>query len=42
VKENVHGEGFYVDREDNSIMRSVQHFDSLFEQAGFVTLKQFF
>jgi hypothetical protein len=27
VKENCHGEGFYVDREDNSIMRTAKHFD---------------
>jgi hypothetical protein len=42
VKENVNTDKFLIDREDNSIMRTVKHFDCLFEEAGFQTLKQFY
>jgi protein N-terminal methyltransferase len=34
VKENVQPEKFLVDREDNSIMRTDEHFKYLFENAG--------
>ena len=30
VKENVHKGKFIIDREDNSIMRTVKHFDAIF------------
>ena len=30
VKENVNIKKFIIDREDNSIMRTVQHFEALF------------
>ena len=41
VKENVHTDNFLVDREDNSIMRTQQHFEAIFEDAGFRVLRQF-
>lgn len=34
VKENVHDTGFYVDKDDNSVVRSDKLFVELFEQAG--------
>ena len=41
VKENVHMDGFLIDKDDCSIMRTTEHFVVLFEQAGFEVLKQF-
>lgn len=35
VKENVSDKGFYLDKTDNSLVRSDQHFMTLFEEAGF-------
>ena len=31
VKENVHDTGFYVDKDDNSVVRSDKLFEDLFE-----------
>ena len=41
VKENVHEDGFLLDKDDCSIMRTTEHFIVLFEQAGFDVLKSF-
>lgn len=35
VKENVHESGFYVDKDDNSVVRSDKIFQEIFEEAGF-------
>jgi protein N-terminal methyltransferase len=42
VKENVHDFGFYVDKEDNSVVRSDKLFESLFERAGFTVVKHIY
>jgi len=42
VKENVNAGKFLIDREDNSIMRTEEHFRALFEEAGYQILKQFY
>ena len=34
AKENVHDTGFYLDKDDNSVVRSDKIFEELFEQAG--------
>eukprot|EP00347_Sterkiella_histriomuscorum_P023272 403335282 len=39
VKENVHESSFYVDKDDNSVVRSDQIFQDIFEQAGFIVVK---
>ena len=39
VKENVHDTSFYVDKEDNSVVRSDKLFQELFEKAGFTVVK---
>eukprot|EP00347_Sterkiella_histriomuscorum_P022135 403331558 len=40
AKENVHDEGFYVDKEDNSVVRSDKIYQEIFEEAGFMVVKQ--
>jgi protein N-terminal methyltransferase len=42
VKENVHDSGFYVDKDDNSVIRSDKLFQELFEQAGFTVVKHIY
>jgi len=42
VKENVHDSGFYVDKDDNSVIRSDKLFQELFEQAGFTVIKHIY
>lgn len=43
VKENVHTPGgFYVDKDDNSVVRSDTMFQEIFEQAGFVAVKHIY
>jgi protein N-terminal methyltransferase len=39
VKENVHDDGFYVDKDDNSVVRSDLIFNEIFEKAGFTVVK---
>lgn len=39
VKENVHDTGFYVDKDDHSVIRSDKLFEELFEQAGFTIIR---
>lgn len=39
VKENVHEGTFLLDKEDNSIMRTTEHFEALFVDAGFEVLE---
>lgn len=39
VKENVHDSSFYVDKEDNSVIRSDRLFEELFEKAGFTVVR---
>lgn len=34
VKENVKTSGIYLDKEDNSVIRSITHFKAIFEAAG--------
>jgi len=34
IKENVKNKGFYVDKEDNSLIRSIDYFNKIFEAAG--------
>lgn len=42
VKENVHDTGFYVDKDDNSVVRSDAIFEELFERAGFSVVKHIY
>ena len=42
VKENVHDIGFYVDKDDNSVVRSDKLFEELFEEAGFTVVKHIY
>lgn len=42
IKENVHDTGFYVDKEDNSVVRSDKLFEALFERAGFSVVKHIY
>lgn len=42
VKENVHDTGFYVDKDDNSVVRSDKLFEQIFEQAGFTVVKHIY
>ena len=42
VKENVAAGDFIVDKDDNSIMRTEKHFTTMFEEAGFKILTQFY
>ena len=42
VKENVHDESFYVDKLDNSVVRSDKLFGQLFEAAGFTAVKHIY
>ena len=42
IKENVHDSGFYVDKDDNSVIRSDKLFQELFEQAGFTVVKHIY
>lgn len=42
VKENVHETGFYVDKDDNSVVRSDKLFQEIFEQAGFIVVKHIY
>ena len=42
VKENVHEGTFLLDKDDNSIMRTTDHFKALFQEAGFKILDQFY
>jgi hypothetical protein len=42
VKENVHDSGFYVDKEDYSVVRSDKLFEGLFEEAGFTVIKHIY
>ncbi|EKE40360.1 hypothetical protein ENUP19_0240G0010 [Entamoeba nuttalli] len=39
IKENVGTDGFYWDRSDNSLMRTVEHMTHLFAQSGLQTLQ---
>ena len=41
AKENVHDESFYVDKDDNSVVRSIKIFEEIFEEAGFMVVKRF-
>ena len=38
VKENVRNTGIWLDKEDNSAIRSTMHFDKIFEAAGLETI----
>ncbi|CDW75016.1 methyltransferase-like protein 11a [Stylonychia lemnae] len=38
-KENVHDDSFYVDKEDNSVIRSDKLFQEIFEEEGFCIVK---
>lgn len=42
IKENHtrSGSGFYIDKDDNSITRSITHFKSIFEAAGLTLIKE--
>ena len=40
VKENVKNAGLYVDKEDNSVVRTPVHFNSIFQEAGLEVLHQ--
>ena len=42
VKENVHDSGFYVDKDDNSVVRSDRIFQDIFEEAGFQVVKHIY
>ncbi len=42
VKENVCRDRFLIDKQDNSVMRTQEQFDALFEDAGLETLTQFY
>lgn len=42
AKENVHDSGFYVDKEDNSVVRSDKLFFEIFEEAGFKVVKHMY
>jgi protein N-terminal methyltransferase len=42
VKENVESQQFLIDKDDNSIMRTEKHFSTMFEEAGFQILSQFY
>ena len=42
IKENVHDHGFYVDKEDNSVVRSDKLFQEIFEKAGFTAIKHIY
>jgi protein N-terminal methyltransferase len=42
VKENVHDTSFYVDKDDNSVVRSDKLFQEIFEQAGFTVVKHIY
>ena len=39
VKENVAGNKFIVDKDDNSIMRTEKQFSAIFQDAGYTILK---
>ena len=38
VKENVKSHGVYLDKEDNSLIRSIKHFEAIFKDAGLEVL----
>lgn len=42
VKENVHDTSFYVDKDDNSVVRCDRMFEELFEQGGFTVVKHIY
>ena len=42
AKENVHDDGFYVDKDDNSVVRSDRLYQELFDEAGFVVEKHIY
>ena len=42
AKENVHDTGFYVDKDDNSVVRSDTLYLELFQEAGFEVLKHMY
>ena len=42
IKENVHDHGFYVDKDDNSVVRSDKLFQEIFEKAGFTPIKHIY
>ena len=42
VKENVAGSSFILDRSDNSVMRTDEQFNAIFEDAGYTILKKFY
>ena len=42
VKENVHDTGFYVDKSDNSVVRSNKLFEELFEQMGLTVVRHIY
>lgn len=42
VKENVHESSFYVDKDDNSVVRSDDLFQEIFEKAGFTVVKHIY
>lgn len=42
IKENVHDTSFYVDKDDNSVVRNDKMFEELFEQAGFTVMKHIY
>ena len=42
AKENVHDSGFYVDKDDNSVVRSDKLYFEIFEEAGFDVVRHLY
>mmetsp|Transcript_43474 Transcript_43474/g.31298 ORF Transcript_43474/g.31298 Transcript_43474/m.31298 type:complete len:98 (+) Transcript_43474:501-794(+) len=38
IKENIYDDGFVHDKDDNSVVRSDQHFRAIFKEAGYEVL----
>jgi len=42
AKENVHDHGFFVDKDDNSVVRSDKLYFEIFEEAGFDVVRHMY